>query len=82
MLVHACYQDGTELCFHTTLNPALLAQKGIVLEENRLPILDKTYLFDKQQLYKQIPIDGIVSIEVVTKPCYKDKKAEFLSAFF
>lgn len=81
-LVHIIYRDGTELCFTTTLNPQILAEKGIILQEDSLPVLDKKYSMHKQQFYKQVPLKEVTSFNIVDKPIYQDKKAEILSAFF
>lgn len=80
-LVHIIYRDGTELCFKTTLNVKVLAEKGIVLQPNHLPNLDKPYVMNKKQEYKHIPLENVIVFEVVDKPIFKDKKAEALSAF-
>ena len=52
------YKDGTEFCFQTTLNPTILRERNVILEENKLVRLDKKYFYRGQMQYRQFPYDG------------------------
>lgn len=52
------YQDGSQFCFQTTLNGALLAKYGVILEEGKLVRLDKKYLVKGDMVYKQFKYEG------------------------
>lgn len=75
------YPDGSEFCFQTTLNPALLHQEGVVLDEGKLVRLDKKYLVNGQMVYRQFPYEGAV-ISMWTSETYNDPMSAKLRAFF
>ncbi len=52
------YSDGSQFCFQTTLNQDILRDKGIILEEGKLPRLDKTYYMYGKYVYRQFSIEG------------------------
>lgn len=52
------YSDGSEFCFQSTLNPAMLSQRGIALEEGKLPRIDKKYLHNNREVYRQFAYEG------------------------
>lgn len=51
------YKDNSQFCFETTLCPAILNELGIILEEGKLPRLDKKYYIDGQFIYRQFPYE-------------------------
>ena len=52
------YGDGSQFCFETTLNVEILREYGIILEEDKLPRLDKKYYWDGQYVYRQFSYIG------------------------
>lgn len=74
------YPDNSEFCFQTTLNPALLNQHGIVLEEGMLVRLDKKYLEHGQMVYKQFPFEG-ATISMWDRMTYTDECSASLRNF-
>ena len=52
------YTDGSEFCFQTTLNPDILSERGVVLEEGMLVRLDKKYYWNSRYIYRQFPYQG------------------------
>ena len=78
VLLH--YDDGSEFCFQTTTNPAILAQHGIVLEEGKLVRLDKTYLEQGQMVYRQFDYVG-VRISLWDAEHYTDRTSAILRLF-
>lgn len=52
------YSDKSEFCFQTTLCESILRELGIVLEEGKLPRIDKQYYWNGKFIYRQFPIAG------------------------
>lgn len=52
------YADGSQFCFQTTLNPNILRERGVVLEEGKLVRLDKKYYMHGKYVYRQFPFGG------------------------
>ena len=52
------YGDNSEFCFQTTLNPDILRDLGITLEEGKLPRLDKQYYLGGRHVYRQFAVDA------------------------
>lgn len=74
------YSDGSEFCFQTTLNPKLLREYDIVLEEGNLVRLDKKYFVDGQMVYRQFPHQG-ATISLWESEHYTDPQSAKLRAF-
>lgn len=74
------YSDGSEFCFQTTLNPVLLHQYGIVLEEGKLARLDKKYLENGEMCYRQFSFDG-AKISFWDRMTYTDEASAALRDF-
>lgn len=53
------YPDNSEFCFQTTLSPDILLEFGIVLEEGKLPRIDKKYYWGGRYIYRQFPVSGV-----------------------
>ena len=66
------YEDGSEFCFETTLNPDILNGLGIVLEEGKLVRLDKKYYIGGAFVYRQFPYSE-ASITLWDELHYTDK---------
>lgn len=75
------FSDCSELCIQTTLNANILTQKGIVLEDGHLPMLNKKYIIDKQEVYKQIPTTNVLTATIIEMPEYSDEFSSILSKF-
>lgn len=52
------YKDGSQFCFQTTLNPEILREHDIVLEEGKLARLDKKYYWGGRYVYRQFNYVG------------------------
>ncbi len=52
------YKDGSQFCFQTTLNPDILRDKGVILEEGKLARLDKQYYWGGQYIFRQFNYVG------------------------
>lgn len=52
------YPDGSEFCFQTTLSGDILREYDIILEEGKLPRIDKKYYWGGRYIYRQFPISG------------------------
>lgn len=50
------YHDQSEFCFQTTLCTDILKDLGIILEEGKLPRIDKKYYWNGKFIYRQFPI--------------------------
>lgn len=74
------YSDGSEFCFQTTLNPSILNQRGIVLEEGKLVRLDKQYYENGDMVYRQFEYAG-TSISLWDAEHYTHAESEKLSPF-
>ena len=74
------YPDGSEFCFLTTLNPDILRDTGIVLEEGMLVRLDKKYYIDGNMVYRQFPYQG-VSVSLWESLTYTDEASYSLHDF-
>ena len=78
--VRLTYADRSEFCFQTTLNPTLLNQKGIVLEEGKLVRLDKQYFEHGRMVYKQFNFEG-AKVSIWDEECYTDEKSDRIREF-
>ncbi len=57
------YRDGSEFCFQTTLNPEILRERGVILEEGKLVRLDKKYYWGGQYIYRQFAFgDAVITL--------------------
>lgn len=74
------YSDGSEFCFQTTLNSDILYQYGIVLEEGKLPRLDKKYLEFGQMVYRQFNFQG-AQITLWDSMTYTDETSAHLREY-
>lgn len=74
------YQDGSEFCFQTTLNPDILRERGVVLEDGCLVRLDKKYYVDGRYQYRQFPFDG-ASISLWDALTYRDQSSYAIHEF-
>lgn len=74
------YPDGSEFCFQTTLNGAILAKYGIILEEGKLARLDKKYLVKGDMVYKQFKFEG-AKISLWDAETYTDPVSASLRKF-
>lgn len=74
------YSDGSEFCFQTTLNPKILREHGIILEEGNLVRLDKKYFVDGQMVYRQFPHQSAV-ISLWESEHYTHPESAALRAF-
>lgn len=74
------YPDKSEFCFQTTLNPELLHQYGVVLDEGKLVRLDKKYLEKGQFVYRQFSFHG-VKISLWDEETYTDELSSRLRKF-
>lgn len=74
------YRDKSEFCFQTTLNNDILREKGITLEEGKLPRLDKTYYVNGKFVYRQFPVEG-AKLSLWTALTYTDIRSEAMHKF-
>lgn len=74
------YADGSQFCFQTSLNPDVLRDRGIVLEEGKLPRLDKQYFVWGQMVYRQFPFAG-TTVQLWTGEHYDDPASEAIKDF-
>lgn len=74
------YKDGSQFCFQTTLNEDILRERGILLEEGRLPRLDKQYYVNGQYVYRQFPFEG-VSVSLWDQEHYDDPDSLLVKEF-
>jgi len=79
--VRFTFSDKSEFCFQTTLNDDILRRRGIVLEENCLPRLDKTYFYDGGKIYRQFPFDVAESVVICDNLEYTDNRSRLLHQY-
>lgn len=78
--VHLAYPDKSEFSFQTTLCPAILNAREVVLEPGKLVRLDKKYYIDGLMVYKQFdPADAQVTIW--SEEHYRSKAAKEFSRY-
>ena len=74
------YDDGSEFCFQTTMSPSILSQEGIILEQGKLPRLDKKYYEGGTFVYRQFPFEDVV-VSLWDSEHYTDAASEKLKSF-
>lgn len=75
------YSDGSQFCFQTTLNTHILKELGIILEEGKLPRIDKKYYWGGQYVYRQFSFIG-AKLSLWDNLTYTHKPSEVLHSFF
>lgn len=74
------YPDSSEFCFETTLNPTILQQLGIILEEGKFVRLDKQYFEKGQMVYKQFSYRE-AKVSLYDQMTYTDERSARLRDF-
>lgn len=74
------YEDASEFCFQTTLNPDILRSRGVVLEEGMLVRLDKKYYWGGKFVYRQFPFAG-AKVSLWDALTYTDPRSARLHEF-